>query len=97
MKLRRQQAERVFQEAKISFDAIEQRIADLHDSIGKLQSADSGFAAEDLEHQSAHMDWLLKQAQKAHAERFVLKQDYDVARTALAKAMLALDQLASAS
>ena len=81
----------------MSFDAVELRIAELRRSIDKLQSSDSGFSAEDLDHQAAHLEWLLKQAQKAETDRVQLKQHYDAARTALAKAMLALEQLAEPS
>lgn len=93
MRLRHQQAERRFQTAKQNFDEVELKISELGAAISRVQSGESGFSAEALDHQAAHLDWLLAKIEMARADRVQLKQDFDAARTSLAKAMLALEQL----
>ncbi|MEL6830204.1 MAG: hypothetical protein AAFO63_08710 [Pseudomonadota bacterium] len=97
VRLKRQKAEQDLQVAQAAFEAIKTKILKLQRAIAAAQSPEGGFGADSLVYQAAHIERLLNHVEIAQTEWVELKREFDLRRTELAKALLALDQLATAS
>lgn len=95
VKLKRQQTEQDFQQAKASLDLIDSQVASLRQHIATVQTLDGGFGADSLTYQALHLQRLLDNVQVCLELKPQLKVQFEQTRTALAKALLAVEHLSA--